>query len=229
MSAVLEGASAARDARRGLACRGVVPAGGSVLSSRDLEVLRWAAEQYAVRLDQLALLLGLGLRSARRTADRLAGAGLVERRRLLTDEPLWVWLTGDGERVAGSGFRVWQPRVGMLAHVAAVNAVRLHVAHSSPESGWVCERTLARERRGRDHLPDGVVLAGAERHAVEVELTVKSERRLRSVIGELCGSYDRVVYFCAPAVRRRLDRLAAADEWPGLVVRDLPRPGQVSG
>src|SRR5947209_4624102 len=67
------------------------------LSSRDLAVLRWVSEQYAVRLDQLAVLLGLGVRSARRVAERLAAAGLVERRRFLVDEPLWLWVTPRGQ------------------------------------------------------------------------------------------------------------------------------------
>jgi DNA-binding MarR family transcriptional regulator len=197
-------------------------AGG--LSRRDFDVVRWVSEQYAVRLDQLAVLLGLSVRSARRTVERLAAAGLVERRRWLVDEPFWLWVTPRGQQVAGNGFRVWEPRIGGLAHIAAVNDVRLHVQAHAPDSIWVCERTLARDRRGTEHLPDAVVLTASEEHAIEVELTVKSARRIDEILASLCSRYDAVVYFAAEAVSRRLASLDAQGRYPKLVVRDLPRP-----
>ncbi len=50
------------------------------------------------------------------------------------------------------------------------------------------ERALARERSSpREHLPDGLVLLDAQRVAIEVELTLKSERRVVGILDELAG------------------------------------------
>ena len=111
----------------------------------------------------------------------------------------------------------------MLAHVAAVNDVRLHVQARSPESEWVPERLLARERRAGEHLADAVVITEERRVAIEVELTVKSRRRVTEILDELTGRFDAVLYFCAPGPHRLLTQLEESGRWPALGVRELPR------
>jgi hypothetical protein len=202
----------------GGACRG----GHETLRRSDLELVGWLGEQYGARTDQLERLLGCGPRTVQRVLARLRDAGLLTTRRLLVGEPAWVIPTGAGLRAAGGGFSVWQPRVGLLAHVAAVNDVRLHVQARSPESEWICERVLARERRAGEHLPDALVLVDGQRVAIEVELTVKSQRRLTAILDELAGRFDTTLYFCAPGPHRQLTTLARSGRWPALGVRELP-------
>jgi hypothetical protein len=205
---------------RGLARRG----GHEALRRRDLDLVAWLGEQYAARTDQLEGLLGCGPRTVQRVLARLRDAGLLTTRRLLVGEPAWVTPTAAGLRAAGCGFSVWQPRVGLLAHVAAVNDVRLHVQARSPGSEWIPERVLARERRSGAHLPDALVLVDGQRVAIEVELTVKSQRRLTAILDELAGRFDTTLYFCAPGPHRQLTALADSGRWPALGVRELPRP-----
>jgi hypothetical protein len=101
--------------------------------------------------------------------------------------------------------------------------VRLHAEARAPGCRWISERTLRAEIGPGEHLPDGVVvLAAGGRVAIEVELTVKSARRLQAIIDELCARYEHVLYFCSPAPRRRLERLAQDARWPALGVRELP-------
>lgn len=198
---------------------------GTLLRPRDLEVLSWLGEQYGARVDHLEVLLGCGPRTVQRVVSRLADHRLVRVHRLLYGKPAWVVPTGLGHRVTGDGFRAWSPNLGLLAHVAAVNNVRLHVQQRSPDSVWVPERTLARDRIAGQHLPDGLVVLDGREIAVEVELTVKSAQRLEAIIGELCSRYEMVLYFCAPAVHRRLTELADGGRRPGLAVRELPTTG----
>jgi len=199
------------------------PPDDGAVSGRDLRVLAWICEQYGARVDHLALLEGCSERSARRLVARLRDAGLVSTRRLLVGEPAWAIPTATGARVSGAGFGPWQPRVGQLAHVAATARVRIHVQQRSPAAEWVCERQLARERRGaREHLPDAVVFVDGQRVAIEVELTVKSRKRTQAILDELSRRFDTVLYFCAPATRRQLGELEASGRWPKLGVRDLP-------
>lgn len=195
---------------------------GELLRPRDLEVLTWLGGQYGARMDQLEMLLESGPRTVQRVVHRLADHRLVRVHRLLYGKPAWVVPTGLGHRVSGDGFRAWSPNLGLLAHVAAVNDVRLHIQDRSPQTVWIPERTLARDRRAGEHLPDGLVVLDGREIAVEVELTVKSSQRLEAIIGELTARYTTVLYFCAPAVHRRLTELAAGGRWPGLAIRELP-------
>jgi hypothetical protein len=201
--------------------RAVCPPCEAVLRRRDLDVLAWVAEQYAVRLDQLEPLLGCR-RTVQRTVARMREANLVETRRLLVGEPGWLLPTATGLRTCGSSFRAWQPRLALMAHVAAVTDVRLHIGMQAPGSVWVCERTLARERRSDQHLPDALVLVDGQRVAIEVELTVKSRRRVTGILEELSARFDSAVYFCAAGPYRQLSGLAASGRWPKLGVRELP-------
>jgi hypothetical protein len=192
------------------------------LRRRDLDVLGWLAEQCGARVDHLERLLGCGPRTVQRMLARMRSAGLITTRRLLVGESAWVIPTSAGLRACGRGFGLWSPRLGLLDHVAAVNDVRLHVTIRSPESEWVSERVLARERQQGEHLPDALVLADGKRVAIEVELTVKSTRRVRSILDELSERFDAVLYFCPPGPHRQLTELSLSGEWPALGVRELP-------
>jgi len=192
------------------------------LRARDLVLLRWLAEQYGARTDQLEVLLDCGPRTVQRVLERLRTAGFITTRRLLVGEPAWAIPTSRGLRACGQGFGLWHPRIGLLAHVAAVNDVRLHIRVRSPESEWVCERVLARERERAEHLPDAVVVTDDRRVAIEVELTVKSGRRVRLILDELTERFDTALYFCAPGPFRQLSELAESGRWPALGVRKLP-------
>jgi hypothetical protein len=211
-----------------LRARGVARSSGrgcdrASLRRRDVELLSWLGEQYAARLDQVEAFEGCGTRTAQRTVARLRDAGLVATRRILVGEPAWVLPTSTGLRLARSPFSPWQPRLGLLSHVAAVNDVRLHVQSRAAGSEWVSERALLRERRAGQHLPDGVLLLDGRRVAIEVELTVKSRRRVSAILDELTGRFDAVVYFCTPPTERLLSEFAGTGRWPTLAVRELPR------
>jgi hypothetical protein len=192
------------------------------VSRRDLDTLLWAGEQYAVRLDQLELLLDCGPRTVQRTVARLRDAGLAVTRRVLVGEPAWLLPTPTGLKACGSSFGVWQPRLSLIAHVAAVNEVRLHIQGLSPALEWVCERALARDRLAGEHLPDALVLLDGGRVAIEVERTIKSRQRVVAILDELCTRFDSVVYFCAPGPHRQLGELSASGRWPRLGIRELP-------
>jgi Replication-relaxation len=194
------------------------------LRRRDLELVGWLGEQYGARTDQIEVLLGCGPRTVQRALARLRDAGLIDTRRLLVGDPAWVIPTAAGLRAAGHSFAPWRPRVGLLAHVAAVNDVRLHVQARSPQSEWIPERILARQRRAGEHLPDALVLVDGHRVAIEVELTIKSQRRLTSILDELTRRFDTTLYFCAPGPHRQLTTLAQTGRWPALGVRELPTP-----
>jgi hypothetical protein len=206
-------------------------AGSVRCSARDLELLRVVAEQYAVTLPQLAKMMSCSPHAARWLRSRWERAGWARGRALLVGEPVFVWLTRRGQSLAGIDYAVWRPNAGMLAHIAAVTDVRLHVLDRHPGAVWVCERELHREfggaRGGRQrHRSDGLVVIDGREVAVEVELTLKRRARIEQIMTELVARYGSVTYFAAPAPRRTLERVAAEVGRGRVQVLDLPQETQ---
>jgi hypothetical protein len=201
-----------RSPSRSRAARG--DAGSVRVSGRDIELLRVMGEQYAVTLPQLAQMMGCSEHAARWLRSRWERAGWAKGRALLVGEPVFVWLTRRGQTLAGVDYSVWRPNPGMLAHIAAVTDVRLHVLDRHPGADWVCERELHRELAGtpggrRRHRPDGLVVIDGREVAVEVELTLKRRGRIEQIMTELVARYGSVTYFATPAPRRALTAVAA--------------------
>jgi hypothetical protein len=146
---------------------------------------------------------------------------------MLVGEPVFVWLTRRGHGIAGVDCAVWRPNPGMLAHIAAVTDVRLHVLNRHMGSAWVSERELRRKLvavpGGRQrHRPDGLVVIDGREVAVEVELTLKRRARVEQIMAELVARYGSVTYFAAPAPRRTLTRLASEIGRGRVQVLELP-------
>ena len=161
---------------------------GPAPTHRDVEVLAWVAEQYAVRADTLALLLGRRSPEIPRTVHRWPyapgewaelpalseatvryhlrrwhRAGWVRPQRALGRT--WIVPTRPGLELAGSGYRPWTLVPSQLNHQHAVAVVRLAIETANPEAEWVSERALTRLRAQRREAwwrPDGgLVVADA--------------------------------------------------------------------
>lgn len=192
-------------------------------TGRDLELLRFAGEQYALTLPQLARLMGRSEHAARWLRDRWERAGWARGAAIVVGQPVLVWPTRAGMRLAGLQFRGWRPNPGAVAHVAAVNDVRMHVTRRRPEALWVCERELLRDRHSSSvHIPDALVLVDEREAAVEVELTQKARRRAEAIVRELVARYEAVWYFVTPTTRRTVERAVEAVEADAVQVMPLP-------
>ena len=175
-------------------------------------MLGWIGEQYLAPRDVLGQLLGRAsehetVREAGwvtdtvvdRTLRRWRDLGLAHSRRFIVGDVATVWPTRTGLVVAGLGYRASQPSFATLAHRHAVARVRVAIEAADPKVSWVCERELRDGTRGRQaHLPDGVLITDSRRTAIEVELTPKTEERVRDILGHLFATYDRVDYSATP-------------------------------
>jgi hypothetical protein len=199
--------------------------------------LRWIAAQEAVRADVVAGVLGgadpFPPDRARRVLDRWCRAGLIERERLLAAAAPVCWLTRRGATLVDAHPRRRPPTLGRLDHLHAVSLVRLGVERAGG-TAWTSERSLYRERRrADDHVADGrYVTETGMLTAVEVELTVKAPRRLRSIVDDLTIEYPAVLYVVrGPSVRRAVERAVdTLGEQRRVTVVDLARfdlPGPV--
>jgi len=196
---------------------------GKVMGHRRLMVLHWLCEQFAARYDHLEALIGTGRGPVAKLVTELRDTGYVETRKILAGEPIWVFPTRAGLKACGLTYRPVAPISMSLAHIAAINEVRLHIQLSSEETRWVSERQMVAEGCSGSLQPDGVAIHEGRRVAIEAELTRKGSRILKAKLNQIEPRYDAVVYFCAPAPYRRLKALAETGRWPNLGVRELPR------
>lgn len=187
-------------------------------SERDLELLEFVGEQYAVTLPQLARLIDREIDTARSLRDRWKRAGWISSGQLSVQAPSFVWLTARG--ATNSPFRIWEPHPILALHIEAVTNVRIALEHKLPFGKWECERAVAQRltkshgRFHRGHLPDAILhLPSEERIAIEVELTLKNRTRLNEIIQETSLRYDSVWYYAKPKPFAALEKL----------VQDSPR------
>jgi len=190
---------------------------------REAGALRLLSEQVAIPLDQLTRFLGLELEQGALLVRRLERQGLLESRRFLVRDYRWLWLSRRGAQRAATGFPYREPDVSSIGHRRALNEVRLYLGARAPEGRWVCERVVYRRRDPEDHLPDAVLEIDGERHAIEVELSTKTNPEIHQIVSEHSKRYDAVLYFCGPHPYNLLKRVQAEGRWPKLIVRRLPQ------
>jgi hypothetical protein len=195
-------------------------------SERDLELLEFVGERYAMTLPQLARLIGREVDTARSLRDRWKRAGWINSGQLSVQAPSFVWLTARG--ATNSLFRVWEPNPILALHIEAVTNVRITLEHKLPFGKWECERAVAQRlaktkgRFHRGHLPDGILYQDGERIAIEVELTLKNRARLEAIMEETSVAYDRVWYFAKPRLVPILNKIAAGNPWKKIEVYHYP-------
>lgn len=194
------------------------------LTLREREALRLISEQATLPLDLLGRLLDVRLPEAEELVADLEHLGCLHSRQIRISEVPWVWLGTRGARLADSGFPAlkYPPAPASLDHHRAIAEVRLYMQTQASHGRWVCERQLQRRRETGGHVADGVFEVDGERHAIEVELSTKSQSHLERVVLEHSRRYDAVIYWCGPEVHPTLCRFKAAGGWPKLVVRRLP-------
>jgi hypothetical protein len=201
------------------------------LTERDLAVLTWIGEQYAVRFDTLRQLLDrrpageggrIAPRNARRVLARWQALQLVVYRKLLYHEPGWVWLSYRGLREMGLPYRIYTPAAVHLRHFHVVNELRLKLeARYGSRLAWKSERRLRQEaerrpegERRRVHVTDGELALDGAAIGVEVELTQKAAGRLAEILGRLRGQYAGVWYFVNDATEAPARRAVGEDGGP---------------
>lgn len=206
---------------------------GPQMTERWEEALRIIHQQGALRLDQFQRVLGRlspepgrmkqpGILSEERTRKilrRWRAEDLYVYKVFYVRQKGWLWLTRKGIKYTGLDMRYYEPSPASLSHLAAINEIRLLVEERRPQDTWKSERELRAEQNACQkgsvikHLPDAELI-GANREsviAIECELTIKSEKRLQSVLYDLAANkrYSTIWYFCAENVYDTLRRAIA--------------------
>lgn len=114
------------------------------------------------------------------------------------------WLTTKGYRYAQLNLRYYEPLPSSLSRLIAVNDVRLLIAERHPKDTWRSEREIRAEQHANakdstpPHVPDAELISpNGDVRAIEIELTIKAEKRLDAVVFDLAADkhYNAVWYF----------------------------------
>ncbi len=217
------------------------------LTQRDRDVLRQIGEQTAYCFDQLQGLLArhpdslstdpecLSETRTRATIRRWQKLGLADYRKILYDDPGWVWLTKKGLQAMQVEGRFLEPSPANLEHLYWINETRALIEHTYgtyPGFRWEGERQIRmiRERlqaqkkedtylsipfeyQGR-HRPDALVryqvnVKDGEREAVcaiEVELSEKSYEAWKKIFLELAQYYANAHYYVDASIKASLTK-----------------------
>lgn len=144
------------------------------LEPRDLIVLRWILQMYAVRFDELQVLLARHSPKQKELTDpehvspstvrthlrRWKALGLVMYKKILADKdnPLWCWLTPHGltylafeedEQGRAMVYSYYLPKPRELTHLYLINQARLYIERYYPAYTFKSERQLRREQSAR--------------------------------------------------------------------------------
>jgi hypothetical protein len=114
-----------------------------------------------------------------------------------------LWLTTKGLKYANLHLRYYEPNPATLTHLYAVNDVRLLIAERRPKDAWRSERELRAEQNASvkgstpPHVPDAELISpsGSVR-AIEVELTIKAEKRLEAIVFDLAANKRYNAIWC---------------------------------
>lgn len=180
-------------------------------NDRDILLLGWIADQYAVRFDNVVDLArrypgpgsnpdGLSVSAVRQVVDRWRRAGWVEHRQILAGESPWVWLTRAG--LAAFGFTQYKaapPALNRIRHIHAINCVRLDIEEDGER--WISERMiragmfpLPQLEAETRHVPDAILVTDDGHVAIEVELTQKKPDEIAHKMHSLIHAWDREAY-----------------------------------
>lgn len=181
----------------------VVTGARASITERDLQVLRFAGEQYVLPMSVVGQLVdpagtlaaGSVATVARRAVGRLEQLGYAGRRPLLGQQ--WLIPTRTGLRAAGLDYRAQVPAEGFLKHVATVARLRLHLAAAYPDGEWESERSIRRQWGDtRVRRVDGALWwPNEDATGVEVELHLKKLPRYQGIVHDLDPNWNAGVWW----------------------------------
>ena len=202
--------------------------GNIKITDRDMQMMMWIAEQYAIRQDHLQVLAS---RLSEYKAEgeliseaavkqiiytRWAKAGWIEKQKVFASKPIWLWPSRKGLADFGLEYQYNKPSAGTLKHIWYANHVRLSVEaprekedRTKPLYVWTGERQIARDREREAHRVDAEFRYPSGRlDAIEVELTQKSQKKLKPIMSWLVQQkrYTKIIYFSPPEIFDAMDR-----------------------
>jgi hypothetical protein len=184
------------------------PAG---ITQRELTILRWTGEQYALPMAVVAELITRdhvsvesAARVARRLAERLGQLGYADRRPAVGR--WWLVPTRRGLRAAGLDYRAWDiaAHEWSLPHLTMTAQLRLYLERTYPTATWESDRGIRQRWQGsgaKVRLADGGLHWSDDASAtgIELERYVKKPSRYQGAVMDVDPAWNAGVWWFTPA------------------------------
>lgn len=186
------------------------------LTERDVEILRFINDFGFCEISHIGRRFQLKNLRSYKIMKRLIRGGLVAHERVFHNRPGAYFLTRAGAKYTPLP-PIYKIPKDLYKHQIAIIDVYFKLIQLYPDATWLSERVLKRDKFtegfGRTgHLADGkLIMPDQKRVAIEVELTMKSRRRLEQIFRAytLQIAVKEVWYFCAPDVYSLMKQAAA--------------------
>ncbi len=172
----------------------IVPVSRSELTGRDIAMLRYATRHGVCTADQLTRRFFTSDSACWRRLRALERLGLIVRRRTWWQGPQIVMTSPLGAQLASADLPPAHLNLPELEHSLALVDLSEQLLRAKPGAQWVTERELRRDairqhrqdgmapRPVRLRTPDGVLVAGPKRIAVELDLTAKRTEQYEQLL-----------------------------------------------
>lgn len=184
---------------------------------RDAKIIRFINEFGFCEMPQIEKRFELNKPRAYKIMQRLVKRGYVIHERIFYHRHGIYRATREGAQLTGLP-KLYKVPVGIYEHQLAVIEIYIKLMREYPDAQWMSERTMRktgfmpRVGRGRiKHYADALFfLPDGKQVAIEVELTMKSKRRLNDILTSYMCQFEinEVWYFCSPDIYEKVKRLA---------------------
>jgi hypothetical protein len=184
---------------------------------RDTRIIRFINEFGFCEISQIEKRFGLNKPRAYKVMQRLVKRGDVIHERIFYHRPGIYRVSREGAQLTGLPMLDKVP-VGIYEHQLAVIEIYIKLMQQYPDAQWMSERTIRRTGfmprvgRGKErHIADALLFLPDDMQiAIEVELTMKSKRRLEQIHSAYMGqsAIKEVWYFCSPDVFEKVKKMA---------------------
>jgi hypothetical protein len=167
---------------------------GAAITARDIDMLRYSTRHGVCTADQLTRRFFSSDSACWRRLRVLERLGLIVRRRTWWQGPQVVLATPLGSQLANVDLSPARLNLPELEHSLALVDLSEQLLLGQPGSQWLTERELRRDaiRRHRQdgmdfrpvriRTPDGVLVLGAKRIAIELDLTPKRTEQYEQLL-----------------------------------------------
>lgn len=184
-------------------------------TERDIEILKFINQFGFCEITQIEKKFSIKKRRCYQVMQRLVQEKFVIHKRIFHGANGIFYLNKQGIK-----FSDFLPGNGMTVasyhHQLAIIDLYFKLTEKHPEAQWISERRLKYEKLTKGigstgHIADGLLIFPDDTQiAIELELTMKSKRRLEKIFRTYGGQFaiKEVWYFCSPDVLPKMKKLA---------------------
>ena len=190
------------------------------VTDRDREIMRFINEFGFCEIGQIGKKFNLKKQRSYQVMSRLVDADLVVHEMVFHGKHGVFYLTRRGAQYTDLPCIRNIPKDNYEHQLTIIN-VYFQLMMQYPKASWIGERRIKQEKfmkngfgKKSDHLADGILVLSDEiQIAIEVELTMKSKKRLADIIRGYWRYHHikEVWYFCSPDIFDRVKNIAERD------------------